>query len=396
MVRSPSEVVVKALRDWIEGGEFREGHALPSERELAQRLGVARATVRAAFGELQGQGLIEQSSQRRRRVVRREVSQTNVLGRTAAILTEFGRISGNFSSVPRGWDLFTYQKCIQALQEKGYHALLMAPSTLEGEHLVQVLAGRPLGILLTSEVPPGLRERLIVSSRAYRVPLVADGDAPDVQEFDRVGSDHALGCEKLTEACLAAGRSRVVCFWPHLEACPYWLSQRRAGYERAMRRAGLTPLPVAEYPLLPEVPAEREAGSAIFLQHVRTLAGHLLPLLSGEHPVQAVLCITGSQALLTTAALRLAGRIPGRDVWVAGYDNTWEGSAEALFEVEPPTLTIDKHNERVGEALAEMLMERQRVGLEAPPMCRLLEPELLWSGRVAESRLAPPKTRKTP
>lgn len=44
----------------IEEGALRPGHALPSERELAQQLGLSRMTVRRAFEELEEAGLVEQ------------------------------------------------------------------------------------------------------------------------------------------------------------------------------------------------------------------------------------------------------------------------------------------------------------------------------------------------
>ncbi|MEJ2668395.1 MAG: GntR family transcriptional regulator [Deinococcales bacterium] len=50
----------QALRQAIEDGSLRPGRALPSERELAQRLGLSRMTVRRAFEELERGGLLEQ------------------------------------------------------------------------------------------------------------------------------------------------------------------------------------------------------------------------------------------------------------------------------------------------------------------------------------------------
>lgn len=50
----------EALERAIEVGALRPGHALPSERELAQRLGLSRMTVRRAFEELEATGLVEQ------------------------------------------------------------------------------------------------------------------------------------------------------------------------------------------------------------------------------------------------------------------------------------------------------------------------------------------------
>lgn len=44
----------------IETAVLKPGSALPSERDLAERLGLSRMTVRRAFEELVGSGLVEQ------------------------------------------------------------------------------------------------------------------------------------------------------------------------------------------------------------------------------------------------------------------------------------------------------------------------------------------------
>jgi GntR family transcriptional regulator, transcriptional repressor for pyruvate dehydrogenase complex len=60
-IRAPAsyELVVDQIRRAIQIGRFLAGEKLPSERELADQLGVSRTTVREAMRVLQGEGLIE-------------------------------------------------------------------------------------------------------------------------------------------------------------------------------------------------------------------------------------------------------------------------------------------------------------------------------------------------
>jgi GntR family transcriptional repressor for pyruvate dehydrogenase complex len=53
------ERVAGQLRELIEAGSLRDGEQLPSERELAERLGVSRSTVREAVQFLGALGLVE-------------------------------------------------------------------------------------------------------------------------------------------------------------------------------------------------------------------------------------------------------------------------------------------------------------------------------------------------
>ncbi|WP_454727612.1 MULTISPECIES: FadR/GntR family transcriptional regulator [Cupriavidus] len=52
------EQVADRIREWIGNGTFSAGDRLPSERELAGRLGVSRPAVREAIGALQNEGRV--------------------------------------------------------------------------------------------------------------------------------------------------------------------------------------------------------------------------------------------------------------------------------------------------------------------------------------------------
>ncbi|NTU56503.1 MAG: winged helix-turn-helix transcriptional regulator [Anaerolineales bacterium] len=50
--------VAQQLRELINSGEYKPGDRIPSERELAERLGAGRPAVREALRELKAQGLL--------------------------------------------------------------------------------------------------------------------------------------------------------------------------------------------------------------------------------------------------------------------------------------------------------------------------------------------------
>lgn len=54
-----SEDVVRQIKGAIHAGKLRPGDGLPSERELSERLGVSRVTIRDALRTLEATGLVE-------------------------------------------------------------------------------------------------------------------------------------------------------------------------------------------------------------------------------------------------------------------------------------------------------------------------------------------------
>ncbi|MFT3989308.1 FCD domain-containing protein [Aestuariivirga sp.] len=66
--RKRSDDIAELIERAISTGEFKEGDAMPSEKELAERFSVGRPSVRQALFVLQQQGLVEITSGARARV----------------------------------------------------------------------------------------------------------------------------------------------------------------------------------------------------------------------------------------------------------------------------------------------------------------------------------------
>jgi GntR family transcriptional repressor for pyruvate dehydrogenase complex len=58
-IKRITEEIVTQIRDHIANGELKAGDRLPSEREMAQQLGVSRPTVREALQVLEHTGFVE-------------------------------------------------------------------------------------------------------------------------------------------------------------------------------------------------------------------------------------------------------------------------------------------------------------------------------------------------
>ncbi len=70
------DLAAEQLRRRIESGELKADSALPSERELAEMLGVSRMTVRVAIEQLAGEGLLVRRPNRRTLVAGDKISRS--------------------------------------------------------------------------------------------------------------------------------------------------------------------------------------------------------------------------------------------------------------------------------------------------------------------------------
>ncbi|UBV45061.1 GntR family transcriptional regulator (plasmid) [Deinococcus taeanensis] len=90
--------VQQALQEMIEGTEYAPGDKVPSERELAEQLGVSRMTVRRAMDNLVRMGLLERDSTAGTRVsapkVNRLLNDPQLHSITQMVTAEGGQAGG--------------------------------------------------------------------------------------------------------------------------------------------------------------------------------------------------------------------------------------------------------------------------------------------------------------
>ncbi len=143
--------------------------------------------------------------------------------------------------------------------------------------------------------------------------------------------------------------------------------ERHAGTVAALIEAGIAVDPALDVP------------EAMTQAEVRAAAMHLLAL---ADPPTAMIGFNDQVASGLMSALRHAGREPGRDVAVAGYDDT-----DAAAWSAPALTSVFNAAERIG-SLAASLLSAQIDGAPATPERILIEPEL----RIrASTRPIPPE-----
>ena len=374
---APGTRVMRSLRELIDDGTFGPGQALPSERALAERFGVARTTVRDALNKIAAEGLVSSNGGRLRIVNGSGNARPGVLANTIVLLNANPHGAVREHTV-FGWEDWIDQGAMDEVRRRGLHHLAFNPLMLHGGDWDEILAAKPFGIVVR-----GLLDRLpeaklfLEKARDRGVPLVVYGIEDDLVGVDRVASDHAQGVYDEVKWLYQQGRRRVLMMGCHRKV--QWFQDRWSGYERAVREFGLELLPVMPDPAFPGLdPAgEIEVRS-------RLLAGYLVDYLNGSPPVDAILCPSDGEMPRVQAACRILGKAPGTDVLLAGYDNYWaETEVRHHFTIRP-AVTVDKDNRRIGAELVRLISERVAGTLPDEPQCRFVAPAIVIAGETRE------------
>lgn len=341
----PRERVRHTIRTSITAGRLRIGDRLPGEEQLGRETGISRMTVRAALTELETAGVLSRSG---RRWVVAGNGETRQQG-TVVLCTTMRADSNQLAVYAQsGWEYAIVLGAIAGLQQHGRMPLIADPAN------PGLAAVTPSAAILLREVAQHADvARTLTGLRRAGATLVAYGASPVWPDALVVDADQEAGGRLLIERLVARGRRRILRFWQHDApdgVLPAWLRWREQGILAALATHRLPVLPVVHgaEPQRPTSPARAELA-------VRTALGYLLPHLTGEDRVDAILTPSDDFTFAVARAVREAGLRPHIDVDIAGYDDYWQSSNIRNFlPTERPTLTVDKRNHAIGLRLADL------------------------------------------
>jgi GntR family transcriptional regulator, arabinose operon transcriptional repressor len=371
--------VAAVLRREVKTGKLRPGDRLPSFAAMRERFGAAQPTVERAHLLLEREGLI---TRRRGRGIyvaepnRRdefETSDKSWMSNAIAILAE---VTGDFYTDHRqaGWAEFITRGAMKKIREEGCHAVVLHPDRLQGEELEHFVADTQQVIIVMDrlhahEYPRMLK--LVHALHRHGIQPVVYGDWPELALYDRVVSDHEQGAYELARWLVSQGHRRILNVWPQATA-GYWFPARYAGYERALREAGLEPLPPLQ--VLSEHPEFR--FDDVWQKDVRLLSGHLIEYLMGSEPVTAIMAHTDSAVPLVAQACMLFNKKASRDITLVGYDNYWR-DLKLEDESFVPAASVDKRNMAIGQELVSLLLQRRAGTLPEEPQRHIVPARLV-------------------
>lgn len=309
--------VADNLRAKMDAGEFAVGSYLPGELELSKAFGLSRGTIRKALDILAAEGRISRQPGRGTVVlpVRKRATTRPQIAVVWSIIRAIGAdmLAGLESAIAQaGYDL---------LFSTSEHA-----PAKEAEILARLAESDVAGIVLYATGEPQ-NDALIETIIANGIPLVLiDRFMPALADrVSWVTSENEQGAYELTRYLIQLGHRRIayaLCTVDNENIST--LTERRAGYLRALKDAGLNPDPALLFFIY--------GASCLELDNAE-VARRFLVFIQQQQPT-AVFFVNDAMALRIYPYLRRGGiRIPN-DLSIAGFDRL-----RLPYDVNPLDLT---------------------------------------------------------
>lgn len=334
--------VADDLRAKLEAGQFPAGTFLPGELELSQAYGLSRGTVRKALSILAGEGRISRQPGRGTlvlpvpRPVRRQVAVVWSIIR--AIGTDM--LAGLESAISQaGYDLLFStsehqpDKEAEILRRLLHHPkidgiVLYATGATQNDPLVEQIIADGIPLVLIDRFVPALRERV-----------------------SWVTSDNAQGAYEITRHLVQLGHRRIAfVLWTPDDEHINTLTERRAGYLRALEEAGLGAL------VLSVCGAQSwQLGSAGFIERFCAFWN--------AHRPTAAFFNSDAAALRAYPLIEQRGiRIPD-DLSIAGFDGLRLPYGVNPYDFTTAVQDFTQMGVKTGEALLDMIQDPARAPL---------------------------------
>lgn len=342
--------LAQQVRWLITEGQLPAGRVLPPARDLAAQLGINQHTVRAAYQQLAGDGLVEARRGRGTNVLAFDPEK---LAASATRLPSFtvGVIIPDVSPF--------YRPFLHGIDDGAADAssiLLIGTAREDAErglrYLDRLLARQVDGVIVAGPIIPEREAR----SRRRALPAMVFTDWPGGPD-PAIDFDLEAATLQGTQHLLEHGHRRIAFVAPPRT----WdnVAPRQAGYERALREAGLEPDP------------RLSVTTADF--DVTPARDVTVDLLGGPDPPTALVTAGDLMAIgCYQAAQRLGLRIPD-DLAIVG------GDGAPAVALDPPLTTTELPSYEMGVE-AMRLVQELIAGRATEPGRRVLQPRFVVGG----------------
>ena len=362
------------LVDYIADQKLGPGDKIPSERLLAQALGLSRPTVARAVSELVKEGVLAREERVGTYVgtynARRLGARVGTIGIVMPWLSQdpSGAVTGYIESdrpfYPfrrESMSFYILQGMMPVLNEAGFRLVVRSNARISEE--VDVLRNLPnegLDGAIILPAPYSDNARLFTDLADTGLPVVLiDHYFPDCP-LDRVVTDNVAGAREAVEYLIGKGHRRIAYFTNYEDITS--AMDRDLGYRTALDNAGIA----HDEDIIcgPQIAAHKQWSFQFALEHCLSL----------PDPITAVFCLNEPVLLGTLqAANRLGVKVPG-ELMVAGF---FDDSIPPGLEV--PFTRVVQGKAEMGRAAATLLLDRVAGTAPSSPRHVLVPAELIPS-----------------
>ena len=347
-----NNTVANLLRDRIHSGHYQAGDWLPTERILAQDLGVDRRVVRTAITDLVNDGLVyrrphcrpiigQRPNKAAAEGVEQPVSALSSSDFVALIMWPGGGVLEHAGT--------SHQRIFwgmnQALAEAGYHAVFLRLGQIgseeenaagEAAHLRYALERGFGGVIF---YPYAYRSNhTLLEEVSRKIPLVTIDRRTASLETDFVGIDNRQATFDTTMHLVAQGHRRIAYVTKCEQIRP--VQDRVQGYVDAVREAGVPEIILT-------IPSQQRSAPW-------TVTDTIFRLPAADRPTAAAV-FNDYAAVDLMYRLQTLGLTVPRDVALAGFDNIIPALPNGVG-----LTTVAQPFEEIGRKAVELLLRRMK------------------------------------
>ena len=340
------------LTEQIQEGVFKPNDKIPTEEELVQLTGLARATVRQATQNLVAMGYLTRKKGLGSFVL---IPQLGTQKQTIVGIIVPDIRAGYAPELARG---------VEDTAAKSKHSLMLCSSDdlfIKAEfHANRLIENSISGVIIVPTAAADAKNRMIVQKFKERnIPVVLADRTIGGLEIDHVTTDNFDGAYKLTQYLVSKGHSKIAFLYSSIFSTE---QLRFEGYKKALADSGLR----VDSSIIVGHPAPFSDDQ--FLKYARTL-------LKQRKKMTAVFAAHDRIALTFYAATRELGMSIPEDLSIVGYD-------DLNFEGVPLT-TMHQPIYEMGVESMKLITSRVR-GSSDTPKSIVLESYLVERRSVAQ------------
>lgn len=351
--------VVNLIESWVDSGRLRAGDSLPAEQKISDDLGIARGTVRSGLKLLEDRKVICKRNQRRIVADRRESSNISRLLDNAIVLA--GLSNADLKKFHHSTLLAGIEAAVTLqLEAMPYNVFtIRMKRENRSEYFRELIEAGVKGVIFFQDITleDDFSELLKLCIDKQSRCVINSGNQA-FSMLNQVSFDHLNANYQLTKLLIDRGCRNIANISYKFNQKRYWIEEKYNGYLKAIQEAGLA-IPSLPFRAKHDIDYEIKDAAA-FERYSRLYAGYLVDVFNQppEKQADAILVSGDWDVPLVNAACEIHGKIPGKDVIIAGYDNKFNSGSFQKYHSQPPAFTVDKQHDLTGKKMVELLISQ--------------------------------------